>query len=441
VAGRGNAHVGIGWRPEIAADLLARPAAVGFVELTAEGCATGTAMREAGAVAEIWPVVVHGVKSSFGSASGLDGDRVRKLAGVARTVRASVVSEHVAFVRAGDVEIGHLTGLPFTRDAVRVVARNVAEARRALPDVPLLLENVAWGFRWPDDAMDEGDFHAEVAEATGCDLLLDLGNLHANAVNAGRDPAELLARYPLERVAMLHAAGGVLEDGFYFDTHAHPLPDAVLDLLARTLAKTGEVPVVLERDASFPPFDDLAGELARIGATPAGPARRRPKHTGVAREVEPAARERMAMQQRATATVLIAPQPPADPDLARARDVLRRKRVDDALPLLPTMTAFGAPAATLAARCLEGAPRPPSMVAVRDALRIADAAEGDPVLRDAARGDALVLRARFVVDGDVVRARVGPYLRSATTAGGARWVVKGPGANATVRIVKRGGTR
>ncbi|HEY8088362.1 MAG TPA: DUF692 family multinuclear iron-containing protein, partial [Polyangiaceae bacterium] len=92
---RGTASVGIGWRPEIAADLLARPGAVGFVELTAEGCTTGPAMREAGAVAEIWPVVVHGVKSSLGSASGLDGDRVRKLAEVARMVRASVVSEHV----------------------------------------------------------------------------------------------------------------------------------------------------------------------------------------------------------------------------------------------------------------------------------------------------------------------------------------------------------
>ncbi|HEY8091778.1 MAG TPA: DUF692 domain-containing protein, partial [Polyangiaceae bacterium] len=76
------------------------------------------------------------------------------------------------------------------------------------------------------------------------------------------------------------------------------------------------------------------------------------------------------------------------------------------------------------------------------ALRIADLAERDPLLRDAARGDALVLRARYVVDGDVVRPRVGPYVRSAgTAAGGARWVVKGPGANATVRIVKRGGTR
>ncbi len=387
------------------------------------------------------------MKSSFGSAAGLDRERVRKLGDVARAVKASRVSEHVAFVRAGDVEIGHLTGLPFTREAAGVVARNVAEARRTLPDVPLLLENVAWAFRWPEDAMDEGDFHAEVAAAAGCDLLLDVGNLYANAVNAGRDPAELLARYPLERVRMLHVAGGVLEDGFYFDTHAHALGDGVLELLARTLAATGEVPVVLERDASFPPFAELAGELGRIAAIAASAP-------GVARGPTPTAQatsppnpaavspSAMAERQHAVAVVLTAPAPAADPAMDRARDVLRKKRVDDALPLLPSMAAFGEPASALAARCLEGAPRPRSMVAVRDALRIADAAGREPMLRDAARGDALVLRARFVVECDGVRPRVGPFVGSVrATAGGQRWVVKGPGADAPVRILGRGGTR
>ena len=111
----------------------------------------------------------------------------------------------MAFVRAGGVEIGHLTGVPFTPTRWPSSPATSRRPGASLPDVRLLLENVAWSFRWPDDVLDEGDFHREVTEATGCDLLLVVGNLCANALNAAREPAELLARYPLDRVAMVRS--------------------------------------------------------------------------------------------------------------------------------------------------------------------------------------------------------------------------------------------
>jgi len=434
----GLSGVGIGWRPELATDLLARPGAVDLVEVTAEACGVAGARREARAIAEAWPVVVHGVKTSLGSAEGIDRDRARKLGEIAREVRAPCVSEHVAFVRAGGVEIGHLTGVPFTREAVAVLARNVAAARRLLPDVPLLLENVAWSFRWPDDVLDEGDFHREVTESTGCDLLLDVGNLYANARNAGRDPCELLARYPLDRVAMVHVAGGVFEDGFYFDTHAHPVPDAVLDLVARVLASTGDVPLVLERDAAFPPFVELDAELSRLASVPRGEAKVRPPRAP--HSTRETAADGLAGEQHAMAVLLTAPEGPCDAVLARARGILQKKRADDALPLLPTVAAHGEAALALAVRSLEGTPRAFSMVAVSDALRIAEAAEEQAALRDAARADALLLRARFVVEGALVRPRVAPFVERARVAGGGtRWVVKGLGAGAKVRVIERRG--
>src|SRR5262245_4800756 len=140
-----RAAAGIGLRPEIAGDLLGSPGSVDFVEVVAEACfASPAARREAVAVSRVWPVVPHGVKLSLGSAEGIDVDRARRLGALARELRAPAVTEHVAFVRGGGREIGHLTQVPFTREAVRVVAANVARARRALPDVPLLLENAAW---------------------------------------------------------------------------------------------------------------------------------------------------------------------------------------------------------------------------------------------------------------------------------------------------------
>ena len=236
---------GIGFRGELAADLVARRETIDFVEIVAETCFTQrTARREAHAIRELWPVVPHGVKLSLGSAEGIDKDRARRLGVLARELRAELISEHVSFTRAGGVDIGHLTQLPRTREAVATVARNVAVARRLFPDVPLLLENVAWSVLWPDDEMDEAAFYHEVVAATGCDLLLDVGNLYANAINEGHDPLAVLAAYPLERVAMIHVAGGVVEDGFYFDTHAHPIPPAVLALVARVLAERDRKSVV-----------------------------------------------------------------------------------------------------------------------------------------------------------------------------------------------------
>src|SRR5262249_41435005 len=88
-----------------------------------------------------------------------------------------------------------------------------------------------------------------------------------NALNSKRDPLELLACYPLERVAAMHVAGGIWEDGFYFDTHGHPIPDAVFELVARVLAVRG-VPVIIERDSTSPRSGELAREIERLSVRP-----------------------------------------------------------------------------------------------------------------------------------------------------------------------------
>ncbi|WP_437726676.1 DUF692 domain-containing protein [Sorangium sp. So ce861] len=446
--------VGVGFRPELAADLLAAPSAVDFVEVVAEACfASPAARREASAIARIWPVVPHGVKLSLGSAEGVDLDRARRLGALCRELAAPVVSEHVAFVRGGGSEIGHLTALPYTLEAAGVVARNVAAARRALPDIPLLLENAARTLRFPDDALDEGSFYAEVVARTGCDLLLDVGNVYANAVNAGVDPGALARSYPLERVAMIHIAGGAREHGFYFDTHAHPVPAPVFALLAEVLAATGPVPILLERDGDFPPFAALAAELAtaRELARSAPPRRAPPPPRPApppasAGDPPPGAAALAAVQARVAELFTAQREPsPADvrpfaaDEVARSRAILQRKRVDDALPLLPRLASHREAAARLGARCVEASPRAPRLAAVADALRIAAAAAADERLAAEALVDGLLLRARFVgpaADGSV-RPRLLPFIRRERLPGGrVIWAIKGMGSSAGVRIVE-----
>ncbi|GAA2449776.1 hypothetical protein GCM10010405_36600 [Streptomyces macrosporus] len=261
---------GIGWRPEIAAEIDALPG-VDWVEVVAENVCPGhlppelTRLRERGAT-----VVPHGVGLGLGGADRPAPERLAALARRAEALGSPLVTEHIAFVRAGGpstgtpvLEAGHLLPVPRTRDALDVLCENVRIAQDALP-VPLALENVAAIVRWPDEEMTEAEFLTELVERTGVGLLIDVANLHTNHVNRGEDPSAVLAGLPLEALAYVHVAGGVERDGVWHDSHAHPVSEPVLAILAELCARTAPPGVLLERDDAFPPADELAAELASI---------------------------------------------------------------------------------------------------------------------------------------------------------------------------------
>jgi uncharacterized protein (UPF0276 family) len=264
--------VGIGWRPEIAGVVAELPG-LRFAEVVAESVpASGplpvplAALRERGVA-----VVPHGVKLSLGGAEPVDPARVSHLAAAARALAAPLVSEHIAFVRAGGVEAGHLLPVPRSREAVDAIVANVARTRAAL-DVPLALEPIAALFEWPDDELSEADFLTEILDRTGALLLLDVANLYANARNRGEDPVALLDRLPLERVAYVHVAGGAEHDGLYHDTHTDAVPPEVLDLVAELCARHRPPALMLERDGHYPPAAALRAELDAIAAAAGYPA-------------------------------------------------------------------------------------------------------------------------------------------------------------------------
>lgn len=256
---------GAGWRPQLDG-ALARATGLGFLEVIAESLGPRrlpsgvAAARERGL-----HVVPHGVSLSLGGAEHPDRRRLDRLASVAERTGAPLVSEHIAFVRAGGRESGHLLPVPRTREALEILVENVAIARDALP-VPLALEHVAALVEWPDAEMDEAAFVGELLDRTGALLLLDLSNLYANAHNHGYDALEALVRYPLQRIAYVHVGGGTFSDGVYHDTHAHPIVPGVLRLVEELFAVADAPGVLLERDDDFPPEHELAAELQTIAA-------------------------------------------------------------------------------------------------------------------------------------------------------------------------------
>jgi uncharacterized protein (UPF0276 family) len=256
--------LGIGWRPELAV-AIDRRAGLGFIEIVAEDFdpwgPVPAPIRQLGSRG--LAVIPHGVGLSLGGAEPPEPQRLAALARLAIRLDAPLVSEHLAFVRAGGIEAGHLLPLLRTRANLEVVVENIRAAREALP-VPLAVENVATLFDWPGAEMEEAAFLAEVVEQADVLLLLDIANVYANARNHGFDPLTFLDRLPLDRIAYVHVAGGVERDGLYHDTHTAAVPRGVLDLLGELCSRTTVPGVMLERDDNFPSDGELNGELDAI---------------------------------------------------------------------------------------------------------------------------------------------------------------------------------
>ncbi|MFD0412656.1 DUF692 domain-containing protein [Streptomyces sp. NPDC127108] len=361
---------GIGWRPEIA-DAVERMPGIDWVEAVAENVCPGhlpdslLRLRERGVT-----VVPHGVSLGLGGAERPDEARLTALAERAEALGSPLVTEHIAFVRAGGaltasphLEAGHLLPVPRTRDALAVLCENVRIAQDALP-VPLAVENIAALISWPGEEMTEGQFLYELVERTGVRLLIDVANLHTNHVNRGEDPARALDELPVEAIAYVHVAGGFERDGVWHDSHAHPVPRPVLDILADLAARTRPPGVLLERDENFPEAGDLERELAAIRETvamasappPAKDSAAVPAPDGApapaagptptapdpaATPATPATRQRVALAQAALLSALVAGTPaPEGFDGARLRvqsRALGAKRADVVAKVAPEL--------------------------------------------------------------------------------------------------------
>jgi uncharacterized protein (UPF0276 family) len=259
--------IGLGWRPETAGVALTR-ADLAFVEVIAESVRAERDQLPAPLLALLHrgvEVIPHGLELSLGGAERPSAQRVACLAGAAEVLGASMVSEHLAFVRAGDRGVGHLLPVPRTWAMVDILVENIRIAQDLLP-VPLAVEPIASVFEWPDAELTEADFVAEVVERSGALLLLDLANLYVNSQNFGFEASEHLGRLPLERLAYVHVAGGRIVGDVHHDTHANEVWPEVLILAAELSARLPRVRVMLERDDHFGTDAALHAELDLVAS-------------------------------------------------------------------------------------------------------------------------------------------------------------------------------
>lgn len=265
-------RTGVGLKPVHADGLLARPSAIGFVEVHAENLmvAGGAQHRLLDQARACWPLSLHGVGLGIGGAEPLDAAHLDRLRALVQRWQPAAFSEHLAWSSHGGVFFNDLLPLPYNADTLARVCRHVDQAQAHL-GCRLLLENPATTLEFSASTLDEAGFLAEVVRRTGCGLLLDVNNLFVSCTNHGRDALTSLAALPLQAVGEIHIAGhAVAQDSLgaplLIDTHGAPVADPVWRLLAAALQRTGPLPVLIERDNDLPPLADLLAEVARADA-------------------------------------------------------------------------------------------------------------------------------------------------------------------------------
>lgn len=257
--------LGVGLRGPHVPDILARKPPVPWFELLTDNhlSAGGALRRQAEAVAERYPVALHGVNLSLGGADPLDLGYLGRVRELARRIRARHVSEHLAFTACNGLHSHDLLPLPWTEEALQRIASRVRQTQDFLGQ-RILVENISAYLEYRHSAMSEGDFLHELCDRTGCGLLLDLNNLYVNAANHGHDPVALLDAMPLEHVGEIHLAGYETRGSLLIDTHGGMVADAVLELFVRAVPRLPEVPVLFEWDTNLPPWPELWQELQRL---------------------------------------------------------------------------------------------------------------------------------------------------------------------------------
>jgi len=258
---------GIGLRSAHVDEMLATRPAIGWLEIHAENyMGGGPAPRALDRLRADYPISVHGVGLSLGSADGLEPDHLERLAGLVERLEPALVSEHLSWSIVGGTYLNHLLPLPYTDEALAIVSAHVARVQDRLRR-RILVENPSGYLRLCHSTIPEAEFLAALVARTGCGLLCDVNNIHVTCVNLGGDPHEYLAALPAEAIGEIHLAGHAVNDAdgqtILIDDHGSPVAEPVWRLYEHALACFGARPTLVEWDTDVPPLASLLGEAAQ----------------------------------------------------------------------------------------------------------------------------------------------------------------------------------
>lgn len=258
---------GAGLRTQHFGHLLEQTPPVGFFEIISENFidSGGRPRYVLDRIAERYPIVMHGVSLSIGSADPLDVDYLRRLKRLADDIGARWISDHLCWTGIGGHNAHDLLPLPLNEETLGYTVERIRMVQDIL-ERPLILENPSSYLQLEPSTMPEWEFLARMAEEADCGLLLDVNNIYVSAFNHGFDPLAFLSAIPADRVVQMHLAGHTHHGRYIIDSHIGPIIDAVWSLYQLAWERCGETSVLIEWDEEVPEWPVLEAEVSKAAA-------------------------------------------------------------------------------------------------------------------------------------------------------------------------------
>ena len=256
--------LGIGLRSKHVRTILDEDPDVGFFEIISENFmrTRGRPLEALDAIAERYPVTMHGVSLSIGSTDPLDFGYLKELKALAARCRSRWVSDHLCWTGLAGLNTHDLLPMPYTEESLRHVVRRTRQVSDFL-ERPLVLENPSSYVAFAASSMPEQEFMGRLVAEADCGLLLDVNNVYVSAFNHGFDAGAYVDAMPADRIVRVHLAGHTFKGTHILDTHGDRVVDPVWELYGRLVRRVGPVPTLLEWDEAIPAFDVVHAEARK----------------------------------------------------------------------------------------------------------------------------------------------------------------------------------
>jgi len=261
------AKAGIGLRARHYREILEERPDIGWLEVHSENFFSegGQPLFYLEKIRDHYPLSLHGVGLFLGSTDPLNWDHLDRLKSLIDRFEPGFVSEHLCWGSVQGRFLNDLLPLPYTEQALDHFCRQVQRAQEFLGR-NLLIENVCSYLEFKHSTIPEWEFIAEIAQRTGCGLLLDVNNIYVNSVNHKFDPEIYLQSIPPNAVREIHLAGFDDSGDCLIDTHGKPVFSEVWELYRLSVKRFGEVPTLIEWDTDIPELSVLLREAKKADA-------------------------------------------------------------------------------------------------------------------------------------------------------------------------------
>jgi len=256
-------RIGIAYRKQLANWIDSFPDEIECIEITAEHFFNSDPTKLLH-LSQHYPIYLHGLGLSLGTKGKLDKHYLEMFNSICKITKPKWISEHIAFTRTSEVDLGHLNPIPFNSESLSIMTDHASE----LADYcgcPVILENITSHLSLSNN-YSETEFLNTLCENANCGLLLDVTNLFINSKNHNYDAINWLKELNPEIVRQLHVVGYSKSDAGYEDNHATATQQEILNLIEFVSDFPNLEAIIIERDQLIPDISELQQEIKTIGA-------------------------------------------------------------------------------------------------------------------------------------------------------------------------------